>query len=76
MTACTHGGQCLFGVVAGGQMELDDYGEIVAEEWHQTEALRDNVRLDAFVVMPNHVHGIIVLVPPHTSGRTPNARRT
>ena len=68
VTVCAHAGQCLFGVVTAEQVKLSDYGRIVTEEWHRTEALRDNVRLDAFVVMPNHVHGIIALVPPGTQG--------
>ena len=40
---------------------LNKYGEIAKEEWLRTENLRDDVRLDEFVVMPNHVHGIIII---------------
>ncbi len=51
----------LFGEVVNGEMRLNEYGQIVCEEWFRTAALRANVRLfdDEFVVMPNHIHGII-----------------
>ena len=59
VTICAHNRRCLFGEVIRGRMALNAYGCIVAEEWRRTERVRDNVVLDAFVVMPNHVHGII-----------------
>lgn len=40
-------------------MYLNACGKIVAEEWHRTEELRDKVSLDAFIVMPDHIHGIL-----------------
>ena len=64
ITACTHGRRCLFGEVVGGRMRLSDLGRIVEAEWRRSEAVRAEVVLDAFVVMPNHIHGIVVLVPP------------
>lgn len=53
-----------FGTVETGRMYLNEAGQIVAEEWKRTETLRDNVELGAFVVMPDHVHGLIRLVDP------------
>jgi len=38
-------------------MYLNEYGRIVVEEWRRTERVRDNVVLDAFVVMPNRPQG-------------------
>ncbi len=57
----THGRRCLFGEVMNGEMKLNDFGKIVYAEWFRTEKLRPNVELleDEFVVMPNHIHGII-----------------
>ncbi|MEX2160155.1 MAG: transposase [Dehalococcoidia bacterium] len=52
----------LFGTIIEGGMVLNEYGEIVRECWQDLPSHYDNVVLDAFVVMPNHVHGIIVLV--------------
>jgi REP element-mobilizing transposase RayT len=59
ITICTHDRECLFGKVVDYEMRLNSYGEIAREEWYQTAFLRPYVMLDAFVVMPNHVHGII-----------------
>ncbi|WP_022835998.1 transposase [Salisaeta longa] len=66
VTTCAHNRMCLFGAVVRGRMVLNPLGDIVAEEWHRTEQVRDNVVLDAFVVMPNHVHGIIVITADGT----------
>ena len=49
----------LFGTVEQGRMYLSDYGRIVAEEWQRTGDLRAEVSLDTFVVMPDHVHGLL-----------------
>lgn len=61
VTVCTHNRMHLFGEVVDGNMVLNPHGRIVVEEWRHTEQVRDNVMLDAFVVMPNHVHGIICI---------------
>ncbi len=61
VTICTQNRACLFGEVVDGQMRVNELGEIVREEWLRTGQIRPNVELDAFVVMPNHIHGIIVL---------------
>jgi putative transposase len=54
----------LFGQVVDGETRLNEFGKIAREEWLKTAALRPNVALhgDEFVVMPNHVHGIIWIV--------------
>ncbi len=61
VTVCTNRHECLFGTVVDGEVILSAIGRIVAEEWQRTAELRENVELDAFVVMPNHIHGIIVI---------------
>lgn len=61
ITVCTHQRECLFGEIVDEKMRLNDFGEIVREEWLKTKGIRLNVDLDAFVVMPNHVHGIIMI---------------
>ena len=53
--------ECLLGEIVGEEMKLNDMGRIVAVSW---EWLRDQysyVELDEYIVMPNHVHGIIVI---------------
>ena len=61
ITICTYNHECLFGEIVGEEMRLNKVGEIVQEEWLRTGEIREDVELDSFVVMPNHVHGIIVL---------------
>ena len=43
-------------------MYTNAFGDMATDEWYLTESIRDNVQLDAFVVMPNHVHGIIRII--------------
>jgi REP element-mobilizing transposase RayT len=61
ITIVTYQRQCLFGEVVNGEMRLNECGQIAHNEWFKTAALRPYVKLyeDEFVVMPNHVHGII-----------------
>jgi len=60
VTICVHARQCLFGEVVNGEMVLNDLGKIVEECWDDIAQHCDNVELDTFIIMPNHVHGIIV----------------
>ncbi|RMF82048.1 MAG: transposase [Chloroflexi bacterium] len=60
-TAVTHHREELFGRIYDGQMWLSTFGNMVLEEWRRIPEHRPYVQLDAFVVMPNHVHGIIVI---------------
>ena len=61
ITTCTYGKAKLFGRVDKGEMTLNDLGHIVAAEWLQIATARPKIQLDSFVVMPNHVHGIIFI---------------
>lgn len=58
ITICTQNRECLFGEVVDGEMVLNEFGKIAHDEWLQTEKLRNNVELDVFVIMPNHMHAI------------------
>ena len=62
VTICTHGGRSLFGNIVNEDMSLNELGKVVHDEWLNTEKVRQNVELDSFVVMPNHIHGIIFIV--------------
>ncbi|RMF88108.1 MAG: transposase [Nitrospinota bacterium] len=61
VTICTQKHRHLFGEVVDGKVRLSTSGSIVHEEWFRTARLRPSVVLyaDEFVVMPNHIHGII-----------------
>lgn len=65
VTICTHERDMLFGEVADGELVLSEFGMIVEDEWVATEQLRPSVELDHFIIMPSHVHGIIVLAAEH-----------
>ncbi len=64
VTLVTYERACLFGDIVDGEMRLNAWGEIARAEWFQTAVVRPSVVLydDEFVVMPNHVHGIIWIV--------------
>jgi REP-associated tyrosine transposase len=61
VTVCTHNRERLLGEVEGGQMRLSEAGRIVERIWWELPGRFPSVSTDAFVVMPNHVHGVIVL---------------
>ena len=63
VTVCTQNRACLFGAVADGEMQLNNAGQIAKAAWDDMPARFPSVRLDAFIVMPNHVHGIIMVGP-------------
>ncbi len=62
ITLCVHDRACLFGDIADGVMHLNDLGRAVESEWLHTRGVRPQVELDEYVVMPNHFHGIVVVV--------------
>lgn len=63
VTICVHKHEWLFGYIQDSEMILNKFGQIVHEEWFKTGEIRENVILHPheFVIMPNHVHGIIWL---------------
>ena len=64
VTICTRERACLFGVIRDGEMWLNDAGRAVEASWNKLPARYPNISLDGFVIMPNHVHGIIVVGAP------------
>ena len=61
VTICTYGRECLFGEVVEGEIRLNDFGVIVREEWERSAEMRAELSIDAYVVMPNHFHGIVFI---------------
>ena len=59
VTICSFGRECLFGNIINGQMQLNNTGEILQKIWHELPERFPNIELDQWVIMPNHVHGII-----------------
>ena len=62
VTICTHGRECLFGEIVGAKMRLNDAGRMVQSVWEGLPRHYAGMDIDEFVVMPNHVHGILTLL--------------
>ncbi len=61
ITICTYGREFLFGEVAAGKIGLNECGNIAAACWREIPLHFPNAARDEFVIMPNHIHGIIIL---------------
>ncbi len=62
VTICSFRHSHLFGQInEDGEMRPNHYGQIVCQEWERIALHRPLVELDAFILMPNHVHGIILI---------------
>ncbi len=68
VTIVTADRRCLFGQIVEQEMRLSRLGRIVEEEWLRTPSIRAEIALGAFVVMPNHFHGIVVISSEAPSG--------
>lgn len=64
ITMCAFNRECLFGNIDGAAAEINDCGRILAEIWQDVPKRYPGVELDEFVVMPNHVHGVIFITEP------------
>lgn len=71
VTICTHNRRCLFGKITDGKVGLSKLGQTVAKCWSQIPEHFHNVELDVSVVMPNHLHRIIILINNCRGGVTP-----
>src|SRR5688572_27442538 len=68
--------RCLLGEVVDGTMRCNDAGRMVQATWEEIPAFYPGVQIDTFQVMPNHVHGVIVLTgerPGRTQGFGPGS---
>jgi len=61
VTICTKNRQCLFGEVVAGTMRLNQSRELIRRIWYELPNRYIDLDLDAFILMPNHLRGIIVL---------------
>jgi REP element-mobilizing transposase RayT len=61
MTICTQDRTCLFGGINDGKMVLNDSGYMVQSIWNELPIHYAGVKIDQFIVMPNHIHAIIIL---------------
>ncbi len=68
ITLCSHHFQHLFGTINQGEMQLSSLGQIVQNEWLKTAIMRPTIRLGAFIIMPNHLHGILEIIENDNKG--------
>src|SRR3990170_8620003 len=61
ITICTHGRMSLFGDIIAGELRLNRLGQIAQQEWSRLPGRFPLLQPGAFVVMPNHVHGILII---------------
>ncbi len=69
VTICTQDRECLFGEIRNGKMLLNEAGAAVLQTWNALPERFAPVETDSFVVMPNHVHGVIGLYPVRQAKR-------
>jgi REP element-mobilizing transposase RayT len=61
ITICVKDKECIFGKVLDKKMKISDCGALAHRFWFQLPKKFSHIRLDKFVVMPNHVHGILII---------------
>lgn len=68
MTVCAQNRKCIFGEIyvgagpcAGPDVKLNDIGKMIQTIWQEIPDYYPGVKIDEFIIMPNHIHGIIIL---------------
>lgn len=61
ITLCTHQKQYLFGEIVKDEMRLNQIGRVVRQEWLKSVNIRQEIELDEWIIMPNHLHGIVII---------------
>ena len=61
ITICTYKKQCWFGNIVDGKMQSNYLGKIVLNFWQALPNRFFNLKIDTFIIMPNHLHGILIL---------------
>ncbi len=61
ITIITQNKKCIFGDIINNEMRLNDIGQIVKKYWLEISNYFPNITLDEYIIMPNHIHGIIIV---------------
>ncbi|MEA1958148.1 MAG: transposase [Chloroflexota bacterium] len=69
VTICTQNRECLLGEMVNGEMRLNNAGRMIQSVWDDIPKHYAGIETDAFIIMPNHIHVIIVLVGATPCGR-------
>jgi len=71
ITICIKDRKCLFGNISNSKMILNDFGIVAHNHWQKLSERFINITLDVFQIMPNHMHGILIINPPVRAGLAP-----
>jgi len=66
ITMCILDMRCILGEVVGKEMVLSEFGKIVEEKWFESFEIRKELYYDEFIIMPNHIHAILIINHPNT----------
>ena len=72
VTLCCYRRECLFGTISQDKTVLNELGMIVRNEWLRSFEIRDELKSDAWVIMPNHFHGLLWLDRPIVQTQSPS----
>jgi len=64
VTICTKDREYFFGEIINGEIRLSKIGKTAQKFWREITAHFPDVKLDEFIIMPNHIHGIIIIENP------------
>lgn len=71
MTICTHEKRCLFGEIKNNAICLNDLGNIAQTNWLTLSQRFPTIEIDEYIIMPNHMHGIITITEMPFSTKAP-----
>jgi REP element-mobilizing transposase RayT len=61
VTICSQNRECLFGEINKGHLKLNLIGKLIDHFWQKIDEKYSDVHIDQFIVMPNHLHGLIII---------------
>ena len=61
VTICAKSRKCLFGEIIDGEVRLNEIGVIIRDQWIRSAEVRQEIQIEEFVIMPNHLQGIIII---------------
>lgn len=76
VTLCTRDKQSLFGQIINSTMKLNPFGEVVESVWKEIPLHYPQINNQVFIVMPNHVHGIVTINQVERAGSKPAPTKT
>ena len=61
ITICTQNRQCIFEEIANEVFIINEIGKMIEQHWLQIQDDFCNIKLDSYIIMPNHLHGLIII---------------